>query len=505
MKFSKILTTLCIALALCCSACKDKLFDFNLNNIEADGEWGIPVFNGSISVGELIQKLDSTNNVQIGENGIVKFILEKELENVVRLEDFMKLDDKQFDSSGVVNFSGVDAIDITHVIQFSLNSSDFTLKHCSVKSGMLTIDFNISNASFAYTADLTSDQILDANDNPISIHFSNTQQHQVVDISNYNIWPNITGNILFNAHVVVPSFMGLQQVAFVSHAELQNIAIRGIECEFQAIAHELNAKTGIKLDFDKLRLNMFQLNNAKASIYVRNNICRMDGTIDQLYLSSPLGDSPLIQSVLSFSAPITYPSDQYFYVNDISIPVLAYNNKVDSLGIQSHLNINPEGFAAGNINLNENSSLDLKIKAELPANISIDNAVYKDTVNNGLFQQLNSPVIQSIEQLTLRIAYVNEFPFEFIPSIEFWNTSTGEVIHLDLKGFQLHGCYNNIPYHQEPLFIELRDTDAQQVANSDKMILMFKVSTQGNTIEIKDSHRIQANIGAKVKYSNINL
>lgn len=504
MKFPKTLTTLCIVLALCCSACKDKLFDFDLQNIEADGEWGIPVFNGTVSMNKLLQNLDSVNYIQVGDNGTLKFVLENELENVVRLGDIYRIEDKQIDSSGVVDVTSLPSFQITQVIQFSLNTEEFMLQTGIFKSGILTLNFSIDNAAFIYTADLTSNEIFNENDVPITMHFSNNQQQQTINLSNYTVWPNAQGNILFTAQVVIQSAVDLDQITYNSSVTLQNFSIHSVTGRFKAISHQFNSKTVFNLDLNPLRFDQLQLNNAKTSIYVKNSLCRIDGSLNEMYLYGANGAySPLITSVLNFSIP-TSPN-QYVHVIDANIPVLNYNPDLDSLGIDCNLLINPEGFAAGDISLNENSSLDIKFKTELPANISISNAVYKDTIDNGLYQQLNSSIIHSIELLTIRVAYINSFPFSLIPQIDFLNSSTGEIYHLALNDLQIHGSYNDIPYQQAPIYIEIRDTDAQKVANSDKIILYFKMTTDNNTVEIKDSQYIQANIGAKVKYSNINM
>ena len=502
MNFSKILTTLCIALALCCSACKDKLFDFDLNNIEANGEWGIPVFNGTISVEDLLQHLDSTNIIQIGSDGILKFTFENDMENAVLLKDVVKFQDQHVDTSGVETVTHLPDFNSYQIIQFSLNNEDFRLKSCHVKNGLLTLNFNIDNGSFAYTADLTSNQIFDANDNPVILHFSNTQHQQVIDLSEYHIWPTVSGYIQFDAHLVIPSVSGLNQVSYNCHIDLQNFDIHSAICQFKAISHEFDAKNELSFDFDKFQFNNFQLNNAVASIYARNNICAIDGSVDQLYLFGHNGAySPLIQSVLNFSIPIS--PNQYTHILDVNIPTINYNSNIDSLGIHSLLNVNPNGFSAGDISLSENSKLDLRLKTEFPVNVSINNAVYTDTVDNGLYQQFDFNTVQSIEELTIRVAYINAFPFDLIPNIKFLNSSTGQTFPLEMV--VMHGCYNGVPYQQEPVYHVFSNSTTQEINNADKIIVSFKLNTQGNTVEIKDSQFIRLNLGAKVKYSNINL
>ena len=55
------------------------------------------------------------------------------------------------------------------------------------------------------------------------------------------------------------------------------------------------------------------------------------------------------------------------------------------------------------------------------------------------------------------------------------------------------------------VFLIKEKKKSAKLDNADKIIVSFKLNTQGNTVEIKDSQFIRLNLGAKVKYSNINL
>ena len=86
MKRKHILLLLFVCLMTTFS-CKDKLFDFDIQHIEADGDWGIPLFNGSISVGDILDRLDSVRYLQVGEDGTLIFLVEEEIKNVVSIKD----------------------------------------------------------------------------------------------------------------------------------------------------------------------------------------------------------------------------------------------------------------------------------------------------------------------------------------------------------------------------------------------------------------------------------
>ena len=70
---------------------------------------------------------------------------------------------------------------------------------------------------------------------------------------------------------------------------------------------------------------------------------------------------------------------------------------------------------------------------------------------------------------------------------------------------ELHGCYNGIPYQGEPTYYKINSTTTHEIVNADKIIVSFRLNTQGHTVEIKDSQYLRLNMGAKVQYSNINL
>ena len=159
----------------------------------------------------------------------------------------------------------------------------------------------------------------------------------------------------------------------------------------------------------------------------------------------------------------------------------------------------------GNITVDENSSLSLRIKTELPTNLSINNAVYHDTLENSLYQAFSATIPQSIETMTIRIAITNAFPFDIIPDIVFLNTHTGEKYPLDINNIQIHGAYNGVPYTNTPIYIDFSNDAAQKIIKSDKVIFNFRVTTNGNTVEIKDSQYINIAMGARIKYTNINL
>ena len=427
-----------------------------------------------------------------------------------------KFINQQFDTVGVATIGALPNFTMNQVLQFSLNTEDVIIKEGTLGSGTLSLFFRIQATDLQYNAVLSTNEIHNASGNPMTLTLSNNQQQHTIDLSNYHITPNEEGNIVITAiiHVQTTTLVEVgQDLNYFCHLALTDVSIKNLRGQFKAIdMGTLEESIGFSLPLDKINLGKIGLNDATISIFARNSLCEFSGSIDELYLYNHQGTPApfyLINNPVQVFCPRT--PDQYTTTpitnggTPISISHINYDPALDSIKFKCDLLVNPSGFAYGDIYVDDNSSLDLKINAELPANMSIENAVYNDTMDNALYESFNPSTIESIDKLTLRIAFTNAFPFDLIPSIDFLDSHTGDKYHVNLNGLQIHGAYGDIPFVQNPVFIEFTQEDAQKIINHDKIILNFHLNTQGHDVKIKTSQYVRAAIGAKVNYSNIHF
>lgn len=501
MKKNYIFIVFITILALVTSSCKDKLFDFNLQSIDSEGEWGFPVINRALHTSDLFHNIDSLmffNN----SNGTLTFVSVNEIKNAVSLSDLFKIENQTVDTAGVALVTNLPNFDILQVVKFNLNTPDFALKYAQVKSGALSITFNITQANFSYSAVLTSNNIRTPQGGTASWTFNNTQHTLNLNFSDYVFEPDENGDITFTAHITVPTSTTLNQVAFNCHVELNNFAVHSVRGQFNAISRYFDSKTAFNLRFNQLQFNEIIFHDGKISIFSKNDLCRIDGTMNNLWLSGFGIYHPLISNPIPFSIP---NSTLYELISDISLPSLTYIPNIDTLNVQCNLNVNPQGFSAGDIVMNENSSMHLKFKTELPSNLSIQNAVYYDTLVNALHDQFNFSDPRSMEKLTLRMDLTNAFPFELTPEIFFVEGGSGSMYKLNTGEVVISQGSPNAPYQYRPIYVELPYEEALHVTNAEKIILKFKMNTRGRDIEITDSQFVNIYIGAKIKYSSINM
>ena len=503
MKRNRILFYLLLIIStLTLASCHDKLF--NYDHIETDGDWGIPIINRAVGLDLLLNRLDSVQYLQTGDDGVFRLIIERDLNDIVSMGHIFEIQDKTYDTIGVVNVETLPSFQISQVLPINLSTESVTLKAASIKSGILTLSFNIPTANFSYSAILTSDNITDLNGNPISLSFSNTQHQQTIDLSNHQIIPNEMGIIIIGALVTVNTNEQVNQITYECHSSLTNFVIHSLTAQFSPISLDLDKTLGFSLPIDKLQFDNIQFNNAKMSLFSKNSLCVISGYLNELSLTGHQGGfHPLISSPVSLYSPIS--TNQFVQVTETNLQPIIFNSNIDSLLLRSNFTVNPDGFAAGDITVDENSSLSLKIKTEIPTNMSIDNAVYCDTLESSLYQAFNATNPQSIDLLTIRIALTNAYPFDIIPDIEFWNTQTGEKYPLNLNNMHIHGSYNGVPYVNEPYYIEFTNDAAQKIVKSNKVIFKFRITTNGHTVEIKESQYINIAMGARITYTNINF
>lgn len=501
MKRKHILLLLFVCLMTTYS-CHDKLFDFDIQHIEADGDWGIPLFNGSISVGELLDRLDSVRYLQVGEDGTLKFIVEEEIRNVVSIKDMLQIDDQTFDKTSAFKVPHLPDFGISGVTRFSLNTQDFLLKRVEVKTGTLSLNFSIEE-SFPYSADLSSENILDGQGNPIVLHLSDLQQQQTIDLSNCVLETDAAGFVNFAASILVGNSIPLDTIHYSCHVEARDITLKSVLGMFRAIPFALDESAPVDIPQNLIQLTQVGVHDIHVKLFSRNNLCAINGILDELSFVRANGTiAPLLPAHIPFNSPL---SSEYILAAETHIPSVSFTSDVDSLRLKCHLTLNPNGFSAGDISINENTALDLKINAEIPTNISIDNAIYKDTMDNALHHLADTLDFVTIESLILRIAFTNALPVDLIPYIAFYNSETGEVYVPDLNGLQIHGSYDGLPVVQQAYYVEIRKEEIPIISAADKMILKFTANTQGHNITVNSSQFIKANIGARIQYSSFNL
>lgn len=491
------------------TSCKDKLFDFDLNNVEAEGEWGIPVFNDKITVENLLNNLDSVSFLHIGSDGTISFVVEKDMSNLVSMDKLLHFGDKSFSQSGSMSLNLNKSLDVhlSEICKFSLNDDNMFLKRVVVNTGFINLMLSFSDLPAAYYGTAYTDNIKDANGNPLTINVNSAATSQNFDLAGYVIQGDEEGNIIFSVDLTITpdleSTLG-GNYHYTCIVDVSSLEVQSVVTLLNPIATTIIKNVGVNFSLKDFHIDDMQIYNPKIQILAQNSLCAISGNVNEFSFTDAHGTtSPLISSPIT----VTIPVSPYAYVQvvDINTPQVQFNTTYDSLRLVGNLTVNPGGFAAGDLYLNNNSSLNLQLKATFPANMSIHNAVYSKELDNALFNAITPSQVSDIEKMTLRLAFANNLPFEMVADISFLNTTTSDTTHLLMCENTIHGSFNGQLYQETPIFVDVNGQTAKKIIESDKLLLRFKINTQGNAVELNTSRFIKVAVGAKIKYNHINM
>lgn len=491
------------------TSCKDKLFDFDLRNVEAEGEWGIPVFNDKITVENLLNNLDSVSFLHIGSDGTISFVMEKDISNLVSMDKLLQIGDKSFSQSGSVSLNQNKSLDVhlPEICKFSLNDDDVFLKRAVVNWGSMTLMFSFSDLPATYYGTAYTDNIKDADGNPLTININSATTSQDFDLAGYVIQGDEEGNIVFSVDLTITpnpeSTLG-GNYHYTCVVDVSRLGVQSIVTMLNPMASTIKKSVGVNFSWNNFHIDHMQIYNPKIQILAQNSLCAISGNVNELSFKDTYGTT---SSLIPSPVTVTIPVSPYAFVQvmDVNTPQVQFNTTYDSLRLVGDLTVNPGGFAAGDLYLNNNSSLNLQLKATFPANMNIHNAVYNNELDNALFNAITPSQVSEIEKMTLRLAFVNNLPLEMMADISFLNTTTSDTTHLVMSENTIHGSFNDQPYHETPIFVEVNGQTAKKIIESDKLLLRFKINTQGNAVELNTSRFIKVAIGAKIKYDHINM
>lgn len=490
------------------NSCKDNLFDFDLKNVEADGEWGIPVVNDKITLETLLNNMDSLTFLRVGSDGTISIVMEKDMPNLVTMNRLLQMGGKSFSTTGQVPLAtGSAAAHIEELITFNLNNDKAVLKRAAVEEGSIILTFDFTDLPASYHGTIYSNNITDESGSPLTINVNSNNTTYTVDLSDYVIQVNADGNIVFSSNLTLTATPGTT-VGGVYHytcgVVIGELELQSIVALLNSISSTIEKNDTIDFSLRDFNVENMIVYNPRIQISAKNNLTSINGRINVLTFLDGNGiPSPIITSPVDMQIPVS--PYNYVQVADETMPCAQFSSYYKYLQMAGDVLVNPEGFSAGEVYLNKNSSLGFKVKATYPANVCIDNAVYHKEMDNGLYGKVSASDIPSIERLTLRLAFTNDLPFDMNAEIAFLNTTTHDTMYVNLSENTIHGSYNGVPYNQTPIYVEFDNQRAKRIVESDKILVRLRANTQGNDVVLTTSQYIKVAIGAKLKYDNINL
>lgn len=493
-----------------CASCNDPLGLSNLNKIEAEGDWGIPLFNSKITLDYLFQKLDSVRYMQIGEDGGVTFVFESDNVQVLQGSDLLTPINAATDTIGTIpDIYSPEAtyveFNMNNLLNLNINSDQGIVHLATIQSGRLTINFTLPQFTGLYTIVLTSPQITRPNGQNLSFTLSSTTTSVSINLAGCTVRPINNNRITFNATISMQHPGGmLSGVSYHATSNLNNVLFNQFIGYLNPYNVNLDKAFETNLNFNKVTLNNLRFYAPNLTLYTQNSFCNASGTIQSIVFEQDDGSThPFVSVPVDIDIPYSGSS---FIANPIEcVPSIVFDSHTDSIRFKGHFTLNPQGQSAGDVRISRQSNYHVKMKAEMPGNLSLENAIYRDTVPNALYDKTGSSIANNAKLIQLRISTINNLPMEFTPELSFIDTITHEVTEIDLSSIVIHGSYDGQEYVATPVYVNIQNDRIKKVTAAQKMVLNFKLSSANHVVKVNTDRYIKAHIGAKIQYSEFNF
>lgn len=501
-----------VAAVVLFTACHNtNAFDFSrLNDVEAEGYWGVPLVNAEYSIGDILNMADDIEYLHVNENGTMEVRYEYELDSVVTAEHYLDVfEQKSFSKHGSKSLSGsslpvpsgtqVPLFDDTLSVAFP--TDEVILNSASIKSGLVDIHI-VYNMTQPMHVDIVCPQLTNASGQAFHVTEScNTGNfYTTIDFGGYNL--NVPGNsntLVFQISVITVSDGNPfpTTVTFDYDVTVRQMRFTRVEGNFKTVELPFDEEWDFDLSFLREHIaGSMQLYNPQVVLEVLNSF-PVDGDImlNEATLSGPGVSSSIISS------------------NEvhISVPASTSGFEPENLPLASNIQLSPNfasfrlrGSAAVNTpGLNTSNHLvftddqliSLRILVKLPLQLSVNHVTFRDTFD--FSTGFDIPDEPAFSNLGLRLGLINGLPFTFGVQVYFYDSQAQTVKDsLFINPQPVQAAVMGSPRLTE-LFATKEDLYAvQQLLNCDRIILRASLNTDNQPVTVNISQTLGVQLSA---------
>lgn len=505
---------------LLCTSCEDykNRFDFSrLDKINASGEWGVPVINSDYTAEKLLSQLDRDGFITQDPNGglILKYEIEKE--DIIKASDFLAF--QPFGSSYEIfsidnpKIPGVE-LTLPFKTHFNFDPSQVIVKNGIVKQGALRVQIE-TNITEEYSLKIVCHNIKTPNNKSFEYNIASYNQaslDQIFDLSGYSVLPSDTNRFNFEGEATFISGGNIAQSTYTVEViySVNNFCVQS--------AYGLTAPFAFEID-ESMSFNLFSHNyggnikiyRPKLTVFAKNSfLAKGQFQIDVADLTGDHGSQTFLTgSERPVKINLAASPNSYLEIPVTEPPSVDINTSYSAFKLKGRAIINPDGFDAGVLSLNENSAISCRVLLEVPFRIKVEDAFYRDTVNFSLRDILEkdggSPAddfpLNIVENAAFRLVMNNGLPFNLKVQLYFFNEKEGAVVDsLFATEYLLPASANNNASDAAPQLVNFNKNRLDALANTDKIIMQFNLNTKNQEVYLNRKNYIKALLGIKLKY-----
>lgn len=500
-------------------SCRKDYFN-NINSVEASGEWGIPLLNSDIYIGDVLSSFAAMDIEEDESSGMLKFSLFMDSTQLIRPTEMLQINNYVYSNNFTFPAPSGDFIPPVNQYQMTfqsdfLDQDNFQIEEGVVKSGTLVITINTDIDQPNYSIHISSVNILDAQNDPFEVVFTPTSLTQTIDLTGCKFViasSDAPNTVSFTTTVYISDFVSspLTQYLLQTDFEINSVLFRSLKGKMDPKNYPVRFVNPISFFSDNLSGN-FTLLNPKYSVKVGNSVgaaCRFIS--DSVGFRGPDFYSAILNQGTQINCDASSGNGYYeITVNEGIGNELVFSNQVEEFLFDGNAIINPLGMSAGTITIDDKAAVYVTSRIEVGLESKFDFVEYIDTLD---FEMDDVKYNQVIEEAVLRLAIVNGIPLSGEAQLYFYDSQQNIIIDTLMTSPQIFHAATSAgapdyqvisPTTSIPKLITLTGSQFSEILKADKIIVRCKLYSENsnNVIRIYQNQKMSVRLGAKVKYN----
>lgn len=505
----KIIAIVSLFVSVLMVGCFDpNAFDFSrLQNVEAEGTWGIPVINAKYTIGDILAMADNPDFLTPGDDGVLEINYEFTKDSVIAASEYL---DTYFNDA--LHLSGSETMSIgslplpvdniqtlfTETLSFEFPEDKLLIERAALKSGFVTVVLNY-NVMAQVEVKLTCGQLTNSAGQAFHSELSASGGHyeQTFDFSGYTL--NVQSDNKVEIDLEVSCVIGSSlpsTIEFNYDVSFNKVLFSEVRGKFATVTVPVENTWEFDLQYiaDHFAGTMTVL-DPKVTCEIMNtfpidaNIVVQDATLSGPGISS---------SILSSTPATIYVPGSTGQYAPVQLPLasaITLSPSYRHFNLEGDVSVNPGGMNTPTLVLREDQLINLRIKIVLPLKMQLNHLTFSDTID---FSGLTVPEEPAFSNLLLRLGLYNGLPLSFAAQAYFYDSQTRTIKDSLFTSYQMvDAAVNGEPVLTE-LFVSKKDLHVvQEMLTCDQIIIKAMLNTDGRSAAIRSDQTLKVELGAQ--------
>ena len=485
-------------------------FNFSqLDEIDADGDWGFPLVNAEYTISDILAMSDNSGYLQQGSDGTLEIRYQYTFDSVISASEYL---DSYFNSEiaveGSKSFSSANLPPVQGNVQMLYHDTLTTqfptdkvlLESATLKSGEITINvtYNLMQPTQIV---VTCPQLTSASGQQFRVEAQSSggSYTTTLNLANYTLTVPSDNEIDIFMEVSCNANSGSlpSELSFNYRAAFGHVSFTEIRGKFTSVDLALDKEWDFDSQFLRDHISgSLTLLNPEVTFEMLNSFpVRGTVVLNQAQLSGG-GHSA---SLLSHSpATVEIPASTSQFV-PVSLPItssLLLSPDYDHFKLLGNATINPDGFSTPTLVFRDDQIISMRVTVVLPLEMNMDEITFRDTLP---FGSITLPSESAFSNILMRLGIVNGIPLNFQLQAYFYDSQSGTIKDSLFTSPQtVLSAQYGAPRVSELFASKENLEEVQRMFDCDNIILKARLSADEYPISINVAQAIRFRLSARM-------